>query len=497
MTGGTPPPYQPNQPPPCQPTSTPPTRPSLLSRRPRNRRQWALLGCGGLFALCTACFLLSAIIGAIAGDPTPTAQRAASAPAGTVAVAAAAASPTLVATATTMPPTMTPAPTAAPTVVPTVAPTVVNIPPSTPVPATATVAPSPSLTSVPVAVVVPTDTPVPPTAMLVPPTVTAVPPTPTIVPPTITPALTFAPLTATSIPPTPAVAYKWQVTVETVERVELSGVIAGNGFTWLLLRTKATNSGTGSSSVREQDFSLTVDGQAIRAHKDAVEEIAKRTNDKGFGRVLGTSIRPGASETRILVFLIPTQTKALALHLNKDEQSTADLAVPIDLAARVAQAPAAPTPTPPPTPTEKPPTPTPRPTPTPTSVTDAQTRAYGVQLERTSRNLRDSFSRFSKLLEKPAPADRNWQISLAVELGTWKGAYADAQTWEPPPELQDVHDLYVSALEQYDGAADDIAYAMDNFGTPEGNRRLDRANLRLSEGNRLLNESTKLLREKQ
>ncbi len=333
-------------------------------------------------------------------------------------------------------------------------------------------------------------------------------------------ALTVTPLPASTVvtplvipspipSPTPMSAYKWQLTVQTVERVELSNTVAGNGYTWLLLRTKVTNGGTGSASVQEQDFNLSADGQAIRAHKDGVEEMAQRTNDKGFGRIAGTSIRAGASETRILVFLVPTQAKKLTLHLNKDEQSTADLAIPIDLAERVAQAstvpmatlvPPTPTNTPPPptpTPTPRPPTstPTPRPEPTPTSAAIASEQGYRSQIVRQTETMGASFRRFGTLASDPKLLDPDWRRRVAIELGTWKATYAQAQQMTPPERFVPVHEKYLAALAQFDSAADDTAYGLDNPGTAAGNARLSSAQSKIAEGNRLLGEVVALMQE--
>ncbi len=73
--------------------------------------------------------------------------------------------------------------------------------------------------------------------------------------------------------------------------------------------------------------------------------------------MLGTSIKPGQSESRILVFKVPMQGQQFTLSLRKDDKSVEDVAAPVGLTTQVAQAPRAPTPTPvapTPTPTTKP-----------------------------------------------------------------------------------------------------------------------------------------------
>ena len=366
------------------------------------RRRWkvaALIGCGVPALLVTGllmCVVLGMALTAAGVLPTTTPRAVAGPP--TIAaspslVALAAATSEATATPLPSPPTATSAPTVLPSPTATTPPpTPTAVPPTpTPVPPTPTAVPPTSTPSPPTptatATVPPTSTPAPPTATPVPPSPTPVPqPTATVVPPTPTP--TAAPTTVPTATATPPPAFPWQVGVEGVERIDLANMSAGSGSSWLLVRTKVTNTGTRAASVREQQVVLTVDGQLVRPDKAAIDAAEGQKKGRSFGGVLGTAIRPGESDTRISVYKVPDAGREFTLSLLEDEKSATDIAAPIALTTQAVQALAAPPasaaptaasgpPTPTPAPIPKPPTPTPVPEPV-IDVTGRQTTTSSV-----------------------------------------------------------------------------------------------------------------------
>ena len=122
--------------------------------------------------------------------------------------------------------------------------------------------------------------------------------------------------------------YSVQWSVESVERIALDKPEVGSGNSWLLIKTKITNPGTKSVTIKEQQAKLTVDGQTISADKAAIDAAEKQNKGKGFGDVLGTSIKATESDSRISVFKVPTTGKQFMLQLTEEKSATA-IAAPI------------------------------------------------------------------------------------------------------------------------------------------------------------------------
>lgn len=182
------------------------------------------------------------------------------------------------------------------------------------------------------------------------------------------PSLLLMARVAATTESTPASTFSWQVSVEGVERIELPKKGAGSGSSWLLVRTKVTNTGTKTTSVKERQVALTVDGQTVSPDKDAIDAAEKQKKGKGFGGIFGTSIKSGKSDTRISVFNVPNAGREFTLSLREGEKSTTDIAAPVTLTTQAVQALAGTNATAAPTTASGPPAPMPSP-PTPTATT--------------------------------------------------------------------------------------------------------------------------------
>lgn len=109
------------------------------------------------------------------------------------------------------------------------------------------------------------------------------------------------------------------------------------------MRITVTNNTSKAESILERYFRLAVDGQEIEPDLDGINAAENSTSEKGLGNTLGTSVKAGQSETRILVFKVPVQARQLSLALKTDDKATTDRATPIDLTSQFAQLPALPT----------------------------------------------------------------------------------------------------------------------------------------------------------
>lgn len=150
-----------------------------------------------------------------------------------------------------------------------------------------------------------------------------------------------------------------------------------------------------------------------------------------------------------------------------------------------------------PTPTKEPtaaptpkPTNTPIPTATPVKGLTAAEEAYRMKVVSQTDALAKSFSRFAVLCNNPKFFDSGWKIDVAMELALWKVSYTEAKKWTPSARFQKFHDKYISALAQYDSAANDAADGIDDIDSSLIQRAINKTN----EGSRLLKEATELLK---
>ena len=105
----------------------------------------------------------------------------------------------------------------------------------------------------------------------------------------------------------------------------------------------------------------------------------------------------------------------------------------------------------------------------------------------------ESFEDVSELVGAPRIGQDDWTIALVAQLYIWKSSYQEALALDPPEAFAVVHDPFLEAMSLYDGSADDIVYALDNFDADRLATALDkmnRANLLILEANRLINDLT-------
>jgi hypothetical protein len=162
-------------------------------------------------------------------------------------------------------------------------------------------------------------------------------------------------------------------------------------------------------------------------------------------------------------------------------------------AASPATTPAFPSPTPRPTNTPFS-TPWPTWTPLPESGSSGSMRPadyrghdaeYKADVQQVSDFLLASAVEVNDLLKNPQVKDSMWIYKMDNQIGVWSGFFQYFQASRPPARYEKVHANLVKALARYDGAASDIAYAID-YGDPSG---LDTARTKIDQASGLLNDA--------
>jgi hypothetical protein len=67
------------------------------------------------------------------------------------------------------------------------------------------------------------------------------------------------------------------------------------------------------------------------------------------------------------------------------------------------------------------------------------------------------------LFENPRFGEDDWNLSVAVELATWRVAYDDALAIQPPPAFVTMHELFLESMRLFSDASFDIANGLDAF----------------------------------
>lgn len=91
-----------------------------------------------------------------------------------------------------------------------------------------------------------------------------------------------------------------------------------------------------------------------------------------------------------------------------------------------------------------------------------EVQEYVTAVQGQIKTLSTSMDRWVALISAPRLNDEDWQLDVAAQLATWKSAYAEAKTRQPPERWADINARYVLALRQLANAADDYAQGIDD-----------------------------------
>jgi hypothetical protein len=132
--------------------------------------------------------------------------------------------------------------------------------------------------------------------------------------------------------------------------------------------------------------------------------------------------------------------------------------------------------------------PSPTPIPTQAPAEPLGETQYLQLVETTNGQMGDSVSEFVGLMEDPT-FEPEWEASLRSVLGDWRRINDEITGVTPPDGLQDTHEQYVLALDNYVLAAD----ALDEMLEDQTQESVDRAVTYMNLGNVHLNEFNNLL----
>jgi hypothetical protein len=110
---------------------------------------------------------------------------------------------------------------------------------------------------------------------------------------------------------------------------------------------------------------------------------------------------------------------------------------------------------------------------------------YKADVQQINDFLRASAVEVNDLLKDPQVKDSMWIYKMDNQIGVWSGFFQYFQASRPPSRYEKFHASLVKALARYDGAASDIAYAID-YGDPSG---LDTARTKIDQATGLLNDA--------
>jgi endonuclease YncB( thermonuclease family) len=132
------------------------------------------------------------------------------------------------------------------------------------------------------------------------------------------------------------------------------------------------------------------------------------------------------------------------------------------------------------------------PTPVPATATPAVTaaeQAYATEIAGQSQLMQTSLSEVTRLSRSPQLFNETWRLQYAIQLAAWKVAHESARKLSPPPRFRAFHDRWVAALAEFDRAADDIAFALDNPFAASAVPRMNAGAARMNRANMLVNEA--------
>lgn len=108
------------------------------------------------------------------------------------------------------------------------------------------------------------------------------------------------------------------------------------------------------------------------------------------------------------------------------------------------------------------PIPTATPTPDPLGHLSPEEKNYVSAFEIQAQRWTESRQRFDTLMANPNPSDANWKDQITTELSTWKGLANEARSLAVPGKFQAAHERYLSAVQNFDTAADLAREGIDN-----------------------------------
>jgi hypothetical protein len=143
------------------------------------------------------------------------------------------------------------------------------------------------------------------------------------------------------------------------------------------------------------------------------------------------------------------------------------------------------------------PEPTAGPTDTPTVALEPTTgippevQAYFLELSDVIKSYGEASIALSKLFESPRLLDNKWRFDVSLQLGTIRFAYHQITEMEAPPEVEHVHNGYLTALESCNEMTIALAQALDTL----DKQKLDESGELLKSCNTKFNKANKTFEE--
>ncbi len=101
----------------------------------------------------------------------------------------------------------------------------------------------------------------------------------------------------------------------------------------------------------------------------------------------------------------------------------------------------------------------------------------------------EALGKLGELMLSPQLTSAYWNDEVELQASIIQGKYLEATLYTPPPQYIELHRQYLSAMELYDAAMDDLLEGIDNVDATA----LDRALQKMTSGEERMNEAGRTL----